>query len=69
VKYRIIHNVEIGGQYYIAKDKDGRSLNVILDESAFAAAPPLRAHDNPNEPHLSEAESLLATGHIEVVNE
>lgn len=59
MKYRVIHNVEIGGVYYLAKDRP------VVDESVFAPAPPMREHDDPSRPHLSELESLLATKHIE----
>lgn len=57
-KYRIItQSVEIAGQK--------RAVGALVDEAEFAPAPPMREHDDPSQPHLSELESLLATKHIE----
>lgn len=60
MRYRVItQKIEVGGKV--------REVGAVLDESEFAPAPPMREHDDPSTPHLSEVQSLLATKHIEEV--
>lgn len=58
MRYRVItQKIEVGGKT--------REIGALLEESDFAPAPPMREHDDPKTPHLSELQSLLATKHIE----
>lgn len=61
-KYRVIHNVEIGGNYHRVGDVPGKPgetfPEVLLDETAFRPA----EGDSP-----AEIDSLLGSGHIELV--
>lgn len=60
MKYRVKAHVEIGGV--------DRRPGEILDESEFRPGDPARHPDvNKDNPELGEAESLVATGHIEEV--
>jgi len=58
MRYRVItQRIEVGGKM--------RDVGALIDESEFAPAPLMREYDDPNTPHLSELQSLLATKHIE----
>lgn len=56
-KYKVIDQpVEINGKKYFVDD--------VVDESSFL---PELANDDPEAEKVSEAQSLLATGHIELI--